>query len=499
MNYKRSMSLLLVAMLAISTFASPAMAANDFNADATAAQNPFISSDVTISNYDVSEMSPGDYEDDSGSIATLPAVVNKSDSVDDIGSGYVNPHKFIASDIDFSDASAFPHAKTGVSAVDNESEWSVDNSGTAGSMTVSDSSTAPGVEALEVSTSSQTSGDTAVATFSNVSITSDAEKRYIQVIADVSTLDSSADVEIKANDTDGDYVATRINSSASATDDDVMATGTGEGFVIQEQVGALTTQGSGDGTIAEIDSVEIVVNDADATIQISALNLDKTSEWSLGDKRVDTDSDDDFETETIRDVESAGQIGVHDISTLGSVFDNAEINDLEMPMHFRASDLENSESRINVSFSDAEDYPSFENKQTAYYRLRLPSAYDLSYANAELRQDITLPNTRYQSVELVEGASDTAFSDLSGWTDVTSSVGSLGDESVLDSTIQPGQEIAFQSITLVTDDEKNAVENLRGTGQFGESDEGFLDMILSPFGAVAGGLGVLWARIRGAV
>ncbi|OYR87062.1 hypothetical protein DJ72_01770 [Halorubrum distributum] len=491
---------MLAAVLVTSLAAPAAMAAPEFNEDAGAAQNPYIEADVTVENFDRSGMEPGQYEDDSGEIASLPATVDQSQDVDDIGSGTVNPYHFVATDIDFSDAAAFPHSTENVSAVHNESRWIVDESGSAGTMTVSDSSTAPGVEALEVSTNSQTSGDTATASFSDVSITSDAQKRYLQAMLDVDQLDTGATVELRAVDSDGDYVATTIDSSATASDDDVIATGTGEGYVIQEQIGALTTQGSGDGTVAEIQSIEVAVMDGDADVRLSALNADKTSEWSLGDERVDTDDEDDFETETIRDVSEPGEIQVYTLDTMGSTFDNAEINGLKMPMEFRASDLSSDQSEVNVTFAEAESYPSFENRMEAYYRLELPAAYDLSYANATLKQDITVPNTRYQTVEVAEGASDTDFDEISGWSDVLGSVVSQGDTVTLDDTIQPGQEIGYHATVLVTDDEKNELQQIGGAGQFASTgDGGIIDMILSPFGALAGLGGALLARIRGLI
>ena len=500
MKFSKTLSLVLVAMLAISAVAPAAMAAPDYNEDASAAQTPFISTDVTVSTFDRADMEPGQYENDNGEIADLPATVNRSENVDDIGSGSVNPYHFVATDVDFEDGTAFPHQKDDVSAVDNESEWSVDTSGSAGSMTVADSATAPGVEALEVSTSSQSSSDTAIATFSNVSITSDAEKRYLQAMLDVNSLDSGTTVEIRAVDSDGDYVATTINSSATASDDDVIATGTGEGYVIQEQVGALSTQGSGDGTVAEIQEIEVVVMDGNADVDISALNADKTSEWSLGDERVDTDDEDDFETETIHDVSEPGQIMIYNMDTMGSTFDSAEINDLEMPMHFSAADLETDEQDVNVTFEAAESYPSFENRMEAYYRLKLPAAYDLSYSNAVLKQDVTVPNSRYQTVETVEGASDTEFGDLDGWTDLTDSIGSQGETVTLDDTIQPGQEIAIHETVLVTNDEKSELEQIGGAGQFAQDGGGgILGMILSPLGAITAAGGALLARLRGLI
>ena len=185
---------------------------------------------------------------------------------------------------------------------------------------------------------------------------------------------------------------------------------------------------------------------------------------------------------------------------MGPAFDSAEINGLEIPMEFRASDLEADEQDVNVTFSEAAQYPNFENRMEAYYRLELPSAYDLSYANAALKQDVTLPNSRYQTVEVAEGASDTDFDDISGWVDVLGSVSSQGDTVTLDDTIQPGQEIAFHTTVLVTDDEKSELQQLGGAGQFAASgDGGLLSMLLSPLGALAAAGGALLARIRGLI
>ena len=492
---------LIVSMMFMGAVAPTALAAADFNESASAAQNPYIATDVTVESYDRSTMEPGQYEDDSGEIATLPATVNQSEDVDDIGSGTVNPYQFVATDIDFEDAGAFPHAEENISAVDNETRWTIDESGSAGTMTVADSTTAPGVEALEVTTSSQTDSDTAVATFSDVSITSDAQKRYFQAMLDVNALDTGATVELRAVDSDGDYVATTINTSATASDDDVIATGTGEGYVIQEQIGSLTVAGNGDGTMAEIQEVEVAVMDGNADVRISALNVDKTSEWKLGDERVDTDDEDDFETESMYDVSTPGAIGVYNLETMGTTFDNAEINGLTMPMEFHASDLANDEQEVNVTFTEAAQYPNFENRMDAYYRLELPDAYDLTYAGATLQQDVTLPNSRYQTVEIAEGASDTDFADISGWTDTLGAIGSQGDTVTLDDTIQPGQEIAFHTTVLVTDDEKANLEATAtsggGGGFFGGTGDGPIQKyVLSPIGgAIAAIMGYL--RLRG--
>jgi hypothetical protein len=165
----------------------------------------------------------------------LNASVNQSERVEDLSSGPVNAYKYKASDVNATDFGAFPHSKDDVSALD-ASEWSTDASSTAGSVSVSDVTTAPDVDAVQVSTSSQTTGDVAAASFSNFSVTSDVEKRYLQTVMDVSMLDAGAEVQLQAVDADGDYVEAIVNASATATNEDVIGTATGEGYVFQRRL-----------------------------------------------------------------------------------------------------------------------------------------------------------------------------------------------------------------------------------------------------------------------
>lgn len=486
---RNTLMTLLVAMMALTAVVGPAAAQsgvqNNINPDADAAQNPYITTDVTVSEFDRSSMSVGEYEDNSGDIETLNATLNESDDADDLGSGTVNPYHFFPSDIEFEDAGAFPHDEDAVSAVHNESEWSTTTNG--GSITVADASTASDVEALEISTSSVTSTDSVSATFSNFSVTSDVSKRYLQTIADVNTLETDANVEIRAVDSDGDYVDVRLNGSADTAADDVAATGTATGVVDQEQVGTLSVEGSGDGTMQEIQEVTVFVEDGNADLDISALNVEKSGEWVLGDEQV-SDGDDGLETETVTD-HAGGELQIDDLASMGVTFEDATIHGLTTPMNFRAVDAAGSD-RVNVTFSEAPNYPSFDRKQTARYRLVLPDAYDLSYANAELRQESNLPNSRYQSVEILEGASDTDYHDLSGWTDKLDQIGSSGEDVLIDGTIQPGQEIAYKSVTLVTNGEASAVQNVDAV--LGPAGSG--DGLLSP---ITGFFGSIWGKITG--
>lgn len=350
----------LVILLFSSAGAATATATMNFGA--SAAHDAHIATDVTKSSHPMSwgtsDAAAVKYESNGGEVVSAEAEVNRSMSVDDIGTGHVNPYQFTVTDVNFTDARAFPHDKD-ESAIGNESAWTLIGANSS-KASVASVETANNVEALELATDgSMASGDVAGAEYTNFSVTSDVDKRYLQLALDVSTLDSGAVVTVRAKDADGDYVEAEINTSETASNEDVITNATGEGFVFQRQIGQMTVAGSGDGTMAEIQEIEIRVNDADATIQMSALNVEKTGKWMLGEERVDTDDEDDFETNTIYEVHSGGDISVHSLSTLGSTFDNAVIHGLTIPMNFQERDLQDTQD-FSVSYSEAKSYPAYD-------------------------------------------------------------------------------------------------------------------------------------------
>jgi len=459
---------LFAGLLVVMLLAVPAASALNFTEGG--APNPTIEGDVTKSTHTLG-WAPTDYEADDGSVTSLPATVNSS--VD-------NPFSFIATDINFSDAGAFPVNKANVSGLD-ASEWTTDAS-SGGSITVSDVSTAPDVDALRVSTGSQTSSDTVTATFANFSITSDVEKRYVQVAADVNTLESAAVAELRLNDADGDYAAIDLaNASANQADATVLANQTGEGHVVQEQIGKLTVEGTGDGNLDEIQNVEVVVTDANAEIDIAALNVQKMSEWQFGEEMVDTDDDDELETSSI--TEPHGEYAVHSLDTLGAAFDDATINDLTVPMHFEAAQL--SEEDVLTEWMNAESYPSFDQIGDIHYRLAVPDAYDLSYSGLSLEQTTNWPGERYATVEYKEGVGDTDFADIENWDSKTSSFDAQDKNLTVDGTIQPGTESALHYELKLTDGEADAMQQAGGAGiQGGNQGGGIVGWLTGLPGAI---------------
>jgi hypothetical protein len=468
----------LAALLLLSAVAPSATAQVNDGSDHT--QGAYIEADVTKDVHQLSWSSSLTYEADDGSQAQLPGKLNESVN---------NTFEFQATDLEAAALGEFPRkdseGNNSASGLD-ASEW------TTSGASVSDSEPAAGVEAIDVTASA--AGDSA--TYSNFSVSSDEPNRYLQLVADVNSLGSGTEVQIEVVDSDGDYKTARINSSVSMAED-VIATGTGEGFVYQRQLGEMATTTAGDGTFDNIEKVRFEFVGGTADLTITGLNVEKMSTWSFGERKVDTDSDDELETETVTEHKETGTIAIDDLSTLGDAFDAGAVHDLTMPVKFRTADLGTSD--VMVNFTAADGYPSFSDRVDLYYRIKLPSAYDLSYANAELKAETELPSNRYLAVEVAEGVSDTDFEEISSWSDSTSMFDSEGDEVSLDNTIQPGQEIAVHAKYLVTGDERDAIESSGViAGPIGDSGDGLFSNI-PLLGGVVAAIGAVIGRVKGLI
>jgi hypothetical protein len=427
------------------------------------APNPYFDVDsLTVDSWNNSDFdSPTEYYDDSGDPAEIPGDVNRSEDVADLGTGHVNPISVTATDWDVDEFGEFPRkgeAENMASALD-ASEWTT-NGGS-----VSDSSTAPGVDGVEVSTTTGTNDDRA--TYDNFSITTDAEKRYIQLAADVSSASGTPTVQF--NDTDGDYVVVELyNATANASADSVLANGTIEGNVIQVQAGSLRVQGSGDGTLNEIQ--EFTVH-GDVTVRFALINLEKTSPYTFGEQYVDSDDDDDLETETIR--EPHGEFSVHSVDTFDSVFADGEVNGLSYPARLEAAQL--SSENVNATFESNDAYPTWDSVPDIYYRMELPDAYDLSYSGVTLAQEQRWPGSRYVSVDVAEGVGDTDFADIDSWNSNAGSFSNQNTVHTLDSTVSVGTTYAVYVQLKLTGDEASPMQQGGGTVPMG--DDGGTDWV----------------------
>jgi hypothetical protein len=297
---------------------SPIDDPTELNYDASTVHNPEI--DVTVQKdvHRVGDWSAVQYSGDNGQTQTLNASLNESEP---------NPISLVATDINASDFGEFPRKGDGDNAASalDASEWTTDESGistTGATLSVEDTTTAPSVDAVRVNTSSLGSGDTGVATYGNFSINSDENKRFAQFAVDVDTLDAGTHAEVRVVDEDGDYKEFVIDSANSSDDADVLANSTGEGFVTQQQLGEVTTEGSGDGTFNNIETIEVRVNDGDLDASWSLINVEKLGTYQFGSQAYDED-DDGEKDETRTLVEPEGRYAITGYDTLGSSLDGA--------------------------------------------------------------------------------------------------------------------------------------------------------------------------------
>ncbi len=444
-------------------------------------QNPMIGVTVDKAYHEVG-WAPEEYEGNSGNVVTADARINES---------VANPVTITATDIQFADAGAFPHENDSMSAL-HADEWSTSD------LSVTNTTTASDVEAVRFQTNgSMSSGATASATYTH-SVDSDEAKRHVQIFADVSTLEASTHVEVRVVDEDGDYKTLLIDPDNSTDSANVLANSTGEGFVSQQQLGELSTTTAGDGTFDNIEKIEVVAEDGEFDGSFSVINVEKMSPYTLGEQAYDGSDDDSEKDETRTITEPKGPYAIKSVDTLGPTFDNAVINGATYEMKFAASVVEQS-SDVRFEFTDDRGengaYPSFDWVVDSYYRLKLPSAYDLSYSDAKLQDTVKMPGSRYQTVEYAEGVGDTEFSEIDSWTSVSSSYDSQGSEVTLDSTIQPGQEIGIHYEYVVTNSEKKSIASSGGVpGQFSkESGGGIWDFLTSlpGIGAIVSVVGAL--------
>ncbi|MFW5905301.1 MAG: hypothetical protein ACOCUO_00460 [archaeon] len=476
-----------MALVAASLLAAPAMGAIDFGADD--APNPTYEYDLEKAEHDMqwgtSHSDALTYEDDDGEVAEIDGEVNTSEE---------NPYSFVVTDLETDEFTEFPRSDDDVSVID-DANWSAD-----GDASVGTTETADGVDALHVSTDGLADGEEANVSFDlsehDAELTDDEEKRYLQVPIDVETLDGSA--EIQVIDEDGDKKVAELNSSLTASDDGVVADSTGDGWFFQERLGDMDTVDDGDGDFNNIEEVRIVAADGDVDLALPGLNLDKMSRYDLGTTSVEND-DDEFEDETIYEVDEPGAIEVTDLGSLDEAFESATIHDLSMPVIQSADDLSGEDVEASFEEDEENNYPGYHGTAEIHVRNGLEDAYDLSYSNVELVDEQTLGSDRYMMVGYAEDVGDEAFDDLEedDYDDLTDSYDDQGEEVSLDSTVQPGDDSVVMFELRLNENEFNALQEddkpaAAGGGFWSTGGSG-------PFGTIGNWIAAAFATLAGSL
>jgi hypothetical protein len=122
-----------------------------------------------------------------------------------------------------------------------------------------------------------------------------------------------------------------------------------------------------------------------------------------------------------------------------------------------------------ANITNATAFASFDKRLSDYRRLQLPTAYDLSYSNAALKDEVAVPSSRYQTVEYATDVSDTDFGNLtdSDFTDATSSYDGIGNEVTLTNSITAGDYYVVHYDYPITSAEYEALVAMPDDGSGG--------------------------------
>lgn len=432
------------------------------------------------------------YEDDSGNKATLAGHVDRSDTE--------NVVTLRADKLDVPDFYAFPRgeqydesgdgdANTNVYALD-PTHWTTTDA-TNGTISLGTGDTHVD-HSLRVSTSSIASGETVSAEFTDVSVTSDPEKRFLQGVVNVDQLTSGAVVTLAFVDGDGDRKELTFDPSGDASTDGVVATSTGNGVVFQQRAGDLSTVANGDGSWDGTEKVVLEVSEADADVTFTALNAEKMTTWSFGSYLNNEDTDDETRVERTR---PSGEFTVTGLDTVSDALadDAAVFYDVQVPMRYP---LAESTERFRYQIEEATERPNYDYKATLEGDVVIRNAYDLSHASPSFQAEVSMPSSRYLNVETASGVEDVAFGDVgdSSWSDHTSAFDSEGATVTFADAVQPGTVHRVSFTVLWTSDNESAATSSSGGGAIvdgnSKSDGGPMGWIFGLFAGVTGFFGI---------
>lgn len=357
--------------------------------------------------------------------------------------------------------------------------WTTDVSGSAGTMSVSN----PNDGELRISTSSQTSGDTAIATFDlstvgsdDATITEGMSRKFLQKIVDVDTLESGVIVEYAIVDSNGTEVTVTIDPSGDTSTVSVASASTGDSQVLQTRAGELETDQSVE--LSDIQLLKVRVKDANADVTHHGLNLERADEWELGTQEQ---NDGDGGVEDVTLTEPSGSYSIKSITTLPSWATNADILDVTYSVEMRASELPDDQRHVrSVDAPESYDRPI---ELEYVFEYEWPSAYALETVTAsDLRDEVAVASSRYLAVDVATGISDldddedddtTLWEDVDNvsWTDKSGSMGTVGNDVQLLSSVAAGDRTAAR-IKVNLDEEEEDAATTSGSGAVGAVDGG---------------------------
>ena len=395
-----------------------------------------------------------------------------------------NPIRIRADMIDFDDGRAFPRDLTVDDGDDEEDGSALDAEFWTGDLaTIEDDG-----DALRLQ------GSTGSATFDEFTIDSGEQRRILQLVANVDTLEADATVDVEVVDAAGNSVFATIDAAADEAHDATIATAQGPGVIYQQQVGDL----DGGSALDTIEEIVVTVSGGEADVTLHALNLESSSRWEFGTREYINDED-EVDERTV--YEQSGYFG---ITSWSSLYDSDRLSDATVyDVEYPDAELEATDVDVMTEDGGRHDYDT---RLHAVYSWDLPSAYDLDIELSELVDEVAHPSGRYLTMEVTTDESDVVTVDEVDdveWTSRTSSYtdASIGDEVSLSTTLDSADVFALHEDVLLTGDEASEVavtESALG-GPTGREGGGFLSTILSVPGMILSGLGIagLWRAYTG--
>lgn len=498
---RRALQAAAVTGAAVATGSMPALAEfGDETVDHTSdyAHDPYINGTVTVETHepDFNEL---DYVADDGSTTNLIEHGYIKATEDDPDTPH-NPVTLTASDFTTGEYTDFPRGAKydsdgdgdvdsdddGVRVVDS-THWTKDAAGSAGTGSISDGGDG---DSLVISTSSQTSGDTMIFEFDlstvaseDQTITDGMSRLFLQAVADIVTLESGVTVEFAAIDSGGTEVTATYDPSGDTSTVGVMANATGDAQVGQERIGELENDAAVE--LADIQKVQVRVNDANAEFTLQGLNLERSSKWEYGTEEY-LNSDSEVDTQTI--YEPSGAFSIIGLDTLGTAFDNAEIASVQYDVEMHASELPSEQRHVRLKdLGDAYDRP---HEVEAAYEFEAPSAYELDVSHGSVEDEGRFPGRRYLEVGAASGVSDLeSWEDVenTSYTDRTDQYSSVGDEVVLLSDVAAADRTVTRHRIEVDGAEADDMLSAGGAAVAGGSSGGaFANLKTIALGLVAG-------------
>ncbi|WP_232702205.1 hypothetical protein [Halobacterium wangiae] len=427
------------------------------------------------------------YEDDAGEKAMLPAVVDREDT-DNVVT--LRADKLEAPDLyefprgEMYDKSGDGDAETAIYALD-PTHWTTTDA-TDGSISVQEGD-APVSHSLQVTATGVTAGETVSAEFTDVSVTSDPEKRYLQGVVNVDSLTAGVVVTLAFVDEDGDRKELVLDPSGDASTAGVVASSTGQGIVFQQRAGDLSTVANGDGSWSGTEKVVVEVSEADADVTFTALNAEKMATWGFGSYLANEDTDDEERTERTR---PSGEFTVTGLDTLGTALthDDAVLYDVALPVKYP---LAETTQDVRYHFEEATDRPGYDYILHVQAKQVIPNAYDLTHSGPVYEEEATMPAGRYVDVNTASGVEGVDFADIGddSWTSHASAFDSEGVVVQFSDAVAPGEYWATEHRVLLTSSNRDAATSDGGGGPVTTNSGGGGNGLLGWFLAAIGGLG----------